>query len=91
MAVYEKSSHIEISLKDGKKAVFHNTETGKDWQCAKKPIVEIAALFKKNPQRTDSQIAKQLNISEAEAIKRLKPLIKKGYISELKEEEILFD
>jgi hypothetical protein len=91
MSVYEKPSNIEISLKDGKEAIFRNTKTNNEWTYTKKPVVEIAVLFEKHPQWRDSQIAKRLHISETEVIGLVKPLIKKGHLSELGKKEILFD
>jgi len=91
MSVYEKPSNIKISLKNSREAIFLNTKTNKEWTYTKKPIVEISALFEKHPQWRNSQIAKRLHISEAEVIGLVKPLIKKGHLSELGKKEILFD
>jgi hypothetical protein len=91
MPVYEKPSNIEIFLKDSREAVFYNTKTNKEWTYTEKPIVELAVLFEKHSQWSDSQIAKRLHIDEAEVMGLVKPLIKKGHLSELGKKEILFD
>jgi predicted HTH transcriptional regulator len=90
MAVYEKSPDVEISIKDGKEAVFRNTKTNKERTYTKKQIVEVADFLEKNKQNTSTLIANRINIREDEVKSVIKDLLKEGFIIDIAKEDILF-
>ena len=87
---YVKPLHISITIKDGKEAIFKNTKTGKEWTFTKIPVVQIAKLLNDGDYHSSSDISKKINIGETDVIGYIKPLIKKGLLSD-KDDEFLFD
>jgi predicted DNA-binding transcriptional regulator len=86
MAVYEKAPGIEIEvIKNGREVVIRKTKTGKSLTFTKKPDVEILALFVEDSKWGwgCQDIATKLGISEEMVNQILKPLVQKGFISDL--------
>ena len=87
---YIKPSHITIAfIKNDKEVVFENTKTGKKISCTKKPVVQIAKILTDGEYYSKLELSKNLKIGEADIVGYLKPLIKKGFISD-KDDELLF-